>query len=283
MFKHLTSALLFLGGLTLVAGLAGCRGDADSSTDESSLEEKLERRAAARPPKASLRLGVIHHLEDVSAGGPAEVTRDDGTLEIQEAYLVLSAIEAHACVPGVDDYDAPDAPTMLNDLSDLVVSPARAHVPSSATRLGTPFVEDLLAEGGRAQIIGAIAPPPAAYCRLHAIVAPADRDVANPTSVATETIRGESLLIRGRWRPSDGDEWQTFEMTTDATRAIELRAVDPRTGEHPLVLEKPGASAMILIDKRIDPSVFDVSVRDADAADTILERLASRFQIHTFQ
>ena len=282
MFKPFAIRPFVWGCLVLAGALVGCRDATEETDSDRALRRKLERQAAARPPEASLRLGVIHHLDGIPSGGPVEWTMEGTTVQIEEAYLVVSAIEAHACEPGVDDYKTPAGPRMLNDLSDWVVSHAYAHVPSSATRLGTPFVENLLGESGRAQIIGSIAPPPAAYCELHAIVAPADRDVANSTSVRTEAIRGKSLLVRGRTRVDGADDWEDFEFGTDSARAIELRAINPSTGESPLVLDSSTASAMLLIDKRVDPTLFEVAEYDTAAANTILERLIDRFEIHTF-
>ena len=68
-------------------------------------------------------------------------------------------------------------------------------MPSSAIRLGTLYVEDLLGKPGSANILGEVAPPPMRYCELYTVIAPADDDVINLTDVATEELEGKSAML----------------------------------------------------------------------------------------
>jgi hypothetical protein len=215
----------------------------------------------------------------------------DGTIiEIRELYLVIYALEVHRCV---------EARSSLERLSPI--SEAHAHVPSSATRLGIPVVVDLLGRPGRARAVGEIAPPTGTYCKLYAIVAPADEDAMNPTRVARDAIAERSLLVRGRWRPAragseterdapdgsdDGDGWRPFTLSAAPKRAVDVPLLDPRSGEAPLALSEPGDSAFVLLDLRVGPEIFaGLDPRRFDSpeiASTIVDRLAEKMQIHRF-
>lgn len=273
--------LPIIAPLTLLLCLgAGCR-DSGGETDRD-LARQLERRAASRPKKASVTLGSIHHFDGISADEPvAAELGDAGRIEVRAAYLVVSAVELHACEPGLDDYDSPGAP-LLNSIWPLFGGTARAHVPSSSTRLGTPFVDDLLGKPDSASIVGEISPPLAAYCRLYAVVAPADRDVVNSTSLPTDDIVGKSLLVRGRFKPKPDADWRDFEIAADTARPIEINAVDPQTGQSPLVLKSPDRSVMLLLDKTIRPSTFSTDPTADHAASDILDRLAETLRVHTY-
>lgn len=288
-------AAALVGWALLAAGVAGgCNSPpaerGQSAGEDEALKRRLERRAAARPDKASATFGAIHHHADaVPVGGPVRVEVADKTVEIAGAYLVLSAMELHACLPGDPGYEPSGDPSLLNDLRDWItpvfIGRAHAHVPSSATRLGTPFVEDLLSPSDRARIIGEIAPPLAQWCTVAAVVAPADDDVLNTTDLSTEAAVGASLVVRGRWRhqrKDEGDGWRDFEWRTDTARAVEMPAVDPRSGQSPLVLDAPGDSVMLLIDKDVTPETFAVDPTAEDPAATVLKRLTDTFQIHQF-
>lgn len=279
MTSHWKAVLAVLAALA-IGVLPGCQEPAEESDEQ--LKERLERKAAARPKKASLTIGSIHHFDSVEAGEPLRTSLDDGgELKVEEAYLVISAVEVHACEPGVDDYESPGSP-LLNFLWPVFGGTAHAHVPSSSTRLGTPFVEDLLGKPGRARIVGEISPPLAAYCKVYAIVSPADRDVVNSTRLSTDEIVGKSLLVRGRWRKSASADWKTFTIDSSASRAIGFDAIDPRAGESPLLLEEREQSEMFLIDKTIRPSLFAVQPAEKDAAETIIERIGATMGVHRF-
>lgn len=277
-----------------------------SQTEELSadqaLKASLEAAASKREARATLSFGFIHQLDDIPAGGPVSLELADGTrVEVQQAYLVVSAIEAHLCEPaapaesghnGVSPARAAP-PTVLTRLADWMLAPAYAHVPSSATRLGTPFVEDLLAPG-QARVIDEIAPPMAVYCSLFAVVSPADDDIVNLTDLSTDEIVGKTMLLRGRLRPGDGgtqaaqdSAWQDFESASEARDLIHIDAIDPQTGQAPLHLDSANASRMLLLDKRVSADLFDglshQHFMGPEAANQVLKRLEERLKIYQFQ
>jgi len=53
---------------------------------------------------------------------------------------------------------------------------ARAHEPTTPTRLGVPFVLDVMESQGGSLFAGTIRPPPGRYCGLRVTKVPADRD-----------------------------------------------------------------------------------------------------------
>jgi hypothetical protein len=276
--QHVSLKLLIL--IVAALSLTACQPE----DKDAELKRRLEAQAKARPPRASMSFGYIHELEDLEPGGPVTMTTDAGAeIEIQEAYLVVSGIEAHLCEP--------EQASKGSSLEELFIGTAWAHVPSSATRLGTPFVEDLLAEG-KARIVGEIAPPLGDYCRIYAVVSPADDDVRNLSALDTADIVGKSLLLRGRFRTGADAEWQTFSSSSDARDVVPLEAIDPSTGATPLRLEDPSQSKMILLDKTVTPALFagltpeqlaGSSEADATAAQTVLERLEKQLRIRKFK
>lgn len=282
--------------------------NSELSADEA-LIERLEAAASKRAKRAAMSFGFIHELEDIPEGGPVSLELEDGAqLEVQQAYLVISAIEAHLCEPdgpretptqnAPSDTDLGDVrpgktglPEVVGLLSDWLIPPAFAHVPSSATRLGTPFVEDLLAPG-QARVIDEIAPPMASYCSLYAIVSPADDDIVNLTDLNTAEMVGKTMLLRGRYRSGGGGDaqeadWQDFESVSKARDIIQVDAIDPQSGTSPLKLDSANASRMLLLDKRISPDLFDdLTLEDFNgptAANRVLERLEKRFKIYQFE
>lgn len=244
-------------------------------------ENKRGEESTSRPPRGKLQVGTIHRTDGWDDQLPLRTETPEGDeLKIREAYLVVAAVEIHACVPG-NDYEPRGAP-MLNGIYETFVPPARAHVPSSTTRLGTPFVDDLLGEVGRARISGALAPPYAAYCEAHAVVAPGDADVVNSTSAATESIVGKSILVRGSRKSPDSGSWSDFELEGGVRRTIEIEVVDPKTGEGHLVLSPSASSAMLLFETTISPEVFAVDPDEPGAASKVVERLAERTGIYSY-
>jgi len=267
-----------------LAALAGLSTSCDrNSGDDGALEKSLERRAENRPARASLSLGAIHHATGRSRSDrPYRADLEGGgTVEVREIYIVVAAIELHACVPDRDDYEAPEGP-LLNDAFDLLVPEARAHVASSSNRFGTPFVEDLAGPHDRAQIVGELAPPLAAYCRIAAVVAPADSDVVNSTGVSTEAITGSSVLVRGRRRPGPDADWTPVEWTTDRAEVFEFPARDPQSGQSPLVVDSPDDDVMLLIDKRVGPETVAAAAGADEPAAALLREVGSSMQIHVY-
>lgn len=277
--SHIICFLAASAALSLTA----CTEPSDPASDDEALKRQLEAKAAARPPRASMNFGYIHELEDLEPAAPVTIEGTDGAqIEVQEAYLVISALEAHLCEPNRPAGGQKEG--WLDPIERLFIGTAHAHVPSSATRLGTPFVEDMLAEG-RARIVGEIAPPLGEYCKIYAVIAPADDDVMNRSALPIEDIVGKSMLVRGRYKTSEADDWQTFESSSDARRVVPLEAIDPNTGEHPLELADPGQTKMMLIDKTVSPALFaDLSADQLDqAAETILERTEDTLRLRIFK
>lgn len=235
--------------------------------------------AGDRPPpapQAELTVGYIHQLDGAPTDAPLEVPVEAGQLVIDEAYLVVSAVEFHLCEASTTTGDA----GAWRQIEDMLIPAAQAHVAGTALRLGTPWVEDLLAAPGKARIVGEVAPPLGRVCRVVAVIAPADDDVMNLSSLPVEDIVGKSLLVRGRRRASPAAAWTHFELSTDATRLAELPAVDPQTGQAPMVLSEPGASRMILLDKTVTPALFAAAADDD--APALLDALADALTLHTF-
>lgn len=212
-----------------------------------------EARASAR-----VTLGYIHHhKEPLAATGEWTARAPDGSEAILDVFaLVISDIELHACAPHS---------AQSSFLLDALIPPAFAHVPNSATRLGTPFVEDLLAQPGKARITGEIAPPPGTYCALWAIIAPADEDVMNMTALETQELEGKSALIRGRWRAHPQAPWESFEHAFTTRRAI-------RVPLSALSL-KDGSTAFLLLDKSValPGSITPAALAEEQAAAQLLE------------
>ncbi len=271
--------LLVLLALLASSSLVGCHQPAkDSGAATPS--------APQAPPRAAMNFGYYHSLDGVKPGGPITVTTAKGAqIEIQQAHMVIAAVEVHLCEPKTAANGVKEG--LLEPLEDLLVPPAYAHVPSSATRLGIPFVEDLLSKG-RARIVGEIAPPLANYCKLYAIVSPADRDVLNQSSTLdTGDIVGKSMLLSGRWRPDKDAQWTPFTSSTDTRDVVAIKATDPNTGASPLKLEQPGDSRMMLIDKTISPALFKgLTPEQLDgpgAAKLVLGRLEAGLHIRQFK
>ena len=224
------------------------------------------------PESASVTLGAIRQ------GAPAPLTLERGGAEavIESLAWVVADVELHACVePAPPSWRA------------LVVREARAHVPDSATRIGIPSLEDLLAEPGRARVWGEIAPPPLAYCALWVIVAPADDDVVNLSDAPTEDVVGHSFLIAGRWRASADRPWEQFSHALAPRRAIPVRFADPSSGSARLELGSERRSAFLLIEKSVGPELFSgialSSLASEAGAEAVFDRLAQSLSVYTNQ
>lgn len=256
---------------------AGCQLDGG----EESLEEELERRAAEGPSRPVLSIGYTHDFDGIEPGEPIRVEADDGAdIEIEEAYLVVSAVEVHFC--DEDLADGGDRSGRRGAIRRLLLPEAHAHVPSSATRLGIPFVEALHDEQG-AKIIGEISPPEGSFCKVATVISPADDDILDLPGITVDDIEGKSLLVRGRRRDDDGD-WQAFSSTSSVRRVVDIEAVDPKTGDHPLVLDGPDDRRMLVVDKTISPELFEGLSSDRleeEAADVVVDRLAEKLELYT--
>jgi len=221
------------------------------------------------PLSAEITLGYTHRGdEEVGEDGWWEAEHPEGELELDRWLLVISDVEVHACVP--------ERTGWFNGFT--LVPNAWAHVPSSATRLGTPFVEDLLAEDGRARILDEIAPPLMGYCALWVIVAPADDDVVNLTETTTEEVQGSTVVMSGRWRASSEEPWRTFAWSAIARGAYRVDA--------PIEVTASKASAFVLLDIERAATTFariplEELERGGDAvAQRIVDAMAEGFSLY---
>ncbi|MFU8802594.1 MAG: hypothetical protein ACNA8W_02185 [Bradymonadaceae bacterium] len=276
--NHVNPALPLLLILIFLFSM-GCRESQDDR-----LRRELELRASQASAQATAGLGYIHQRGPTSseAGSAIEVRGRNGEfIRVERFFLVTSAIELHGCEAGHDG--------ALGSLRRLLwpISEAHAHVPSSATRLGVPFVEDLIGPSDTARIVGGIAPPPGKYCRMYAILAPADDDVLNLTSASPEEIEDHTLLVEGSWRLDEDTEWTDFRLTSAARIAVEMELIDEDRHEPPLDLSRPGAHALILVEKLVSPELFQdlegMSIADGTASPQILERLTRTFRMYRYE
>ncbi len=287
------------------------------------LRRRLEAQAASEIASVTVSVGYIHQFQDPpettnvenSATPPEPIlrarTKNNEEIEITEFYLITSAVELHVCEK---DYD----PTFgkLERIQQWLIPSAYAHVPSSATRLGVPFVENLLAAQNQARIVGSIAPPVHNYCRLYAILSPADDDILNLTQLDNEQIEHKTMRVSGRFLAhavadadvrvdadtdanigtdananddtgaNAGPQWQSFVLESTDRRVVEMKLIAPETGKQPLSLAASKGHALILIEKTVGHEIFDgleaESLLDGTAASTILDRVISTFRIHEF-
>lgn len=276
------STLTILAIFSLFGWTWGCdRPSEPAPESDEALMKRLEEQAAARPPRASLSFGFTHELSDIEQGGPVDIETSDGRpVTISGAWLVVSALEAHLCEPELSQNKG----TWLDRAGDWLVPSAHAHVPNSATRLGVPFVEDLLAEGGKARIVGEVAPPLGEYCTFYAVVSPADDDVLNLTELRTSDVEGKTLILEGTIDP-DG-EAREFISASQQRDVVEFPAIDPNTGQTPLSLDEPQATQMILLSKTVSRALFaDITAEQfttEKAANIVLDRLEPTFRVERF-
>lgn len=164
-----------------------------------------------------------------------------GKLHLDQLVWVISDVELHACERA--------------ERFSLIPS-AYAHVPDSATRLGAPFVEDLLSPEGKANIVGELAPPYGEYCTMYIIIAPADDDIINTTAISTKQIEGYSYLIKGKRQRQPDGPWEDFEIKGKDKLIFKFAlSMDPK-GKTPLKINAK-ESGFLLIDKRIDQALYD--------------------------
>ena len=210
---------------------------------------------ASQAPQAVARgkvtLGYIHQAPDAPQG---RWTLQGGhQVELERFIWVVSDVELHACEPGAAK--SAQAP-VFERWGPWWISVASAHVPDSATRQGTPYAEDLLAPGGKARIVAELAPPLGEYCRLYAILAPADEDIYNFTELPTEQLRGKTYWIQGRLKRADAPDWTPFELSGALTMAAPLDAINPRDPQAPLALTAQHPTAFILLDKTLSADIL---------------------------
>ena len=220
--------------------------------------------APADAPQGRATIGVIRSLGDK---GPWAFKRKDGQhMRIDQMIWTVADVEVHACLP-----PAPQASSWFS------VSQAWAHVPESATRLGTPVFEDLLGPPGKANIIGEVAPPYGAYCDVWMIVAPADDDTFNNTDLEADELLGVSFLVKGASRPDPEAPWKPFKLRGTSSYAFKVQA-GPSAKRFNVA---PDESGFLLIDKARTPSLFEGVDLDApDAPDRIARALGATLTLY---
>jgi len=247
-----------------------------SSCQDPASSAQLEKHS----PSVRVTLGNIHHVEAQGEGEQAHeggsITwsfEGGGQLRLDRFLIVVSDIELHACLPTREK--------TRGAFLDLLIPEARAHVPSSATRLGTPYVEDLLGKPGSANILGEVAPPPMRYCELYTVIAPADDDVINLTDVATEELEGKSAMLAGAWRESAEAEWESFSHTFSFKMLHKTALLDPKSGSAPLVLEDKG-SAFLLLDTRLSSELVKTpeALKESAPALALVKHVLSQTTIY---
>lgn len=272
--------------LVLMNSTIGC--DSPHNNDMRLIHE-LESRAANQVRQPTAAIGYLHHFSDESQAflGVLQARGARGELiEIIELYLVTSAVELHYCEPAIVPASLPtNFERFFHHITSTFITQAYAHVPSSATRLGIPYVENLLGTEKTARIVNSISPPPGAYCKLYVILTPADDDVMNLTSLPLEDIEQKTLLVKGRWKMDpEGEEWHTFELSDSGSYTAALPLLDSQNDRPSINLESGRDHVMILVDKSISSTLFNGlsvdSLRDGSAAPDIMERLLRTLRIY---
>lgn len=225
--------------------------------------------APTREPSSSYKRGKVT-LGTIKHGTLPEervLEFEDKELLIESMLVIVSDVELHSC----EEREREQARFSL-------IPDAHAHVPDSATRLGTPFAEDLLGATGRASIVSEIAPPLGSYCSLWVIIAPADDDILNPTSLGTRELVGKSFIIKGKQRVKGDEAWQDFTRTSSIKRAFEV----PIT---PIALSPKKDSAFVLIDKTLDAQWWEEldpsKLVQESGAEYVLSRYLERLERYT--
>lgn len=234
----------------IAVGLMGCDGGASSaSSDEASWEA----------PRVSIGLRTVR--DDAR---PLSFEVQDTEYTLDAAVLSVAAVELHLCANARDTFK------WINE--------AHAHVPSSATRLGTPAVDDVFTPSAGARIFGEISPPVGRYCEAHVVLAPADDDVMNLTAISTEVLDGYTAVVAGQ-RSVDGESEEAL-WTTDAQRVVmvPLEAFELSEGEHEFVV----------IEKVVDTTMLERALQEhvaaqqdeADLARLLMDHVADRMQLY---
>ncbi len=216
--------------ITALAMMTGMLSGCDSHAD--TLDVSGE-------PRGKITLGVIRHGVEREPDRPLRLLGERYALELNKLYLVIADLEVHAC----EDRAQNASWSLFNE--------AHAHVPESATRLGTPTLDDLTGPVGRARIIGEVAPPRGRYCRLRVVMAPADDDVVNLSTLDMDELVGHGAVVDGRWRRVGEQTWQPFthRLTEPMTWFVEL--------PEPITLSSKEDSAFVLVDTRLDGAFAD--------------------------
>lgn len=271
---HHRFALCALATIAALQFLTACDdAPSDGATDTI---RQLEARARERAPRVEVSMGYLHHHGDDWPQDQAILTGPEGQeAELTRLLVVTSAIELHLCAP---------TNTLGALLLDALVPTAHAHVPSSATRQGTPYVEDLLGPARATRMVGGIAPPQGDYCEMHVLLTPADDDIINLTGVPTSELEGLTALVEGRWRPTPDTPWKEFRWTYQGTQIARVPLLNPKDGSAPLVLNDPEDTALLLIDKSLSLTDLQRARWSASGPDfePFISRLTDQISLYRF-
>ncbi len=222
---HLILAVALLG---LVAG---CKEDEAHETPDS------------EPAPAAVTVGVIHQRPESLA-----FRVDSHAITIDTLVITFGVTELHLCEE--------------TSFGWSLIPEAYAHVPSTGTRLGTVFAEDLTSPPGSAQIVGEFEPIHGTYCSTVLVAAPADDDVLNLSAMPRDELIGNTLVVSG----TIDDEPFRWATSYAALARVPLERVSI----------EPGTTVQLLFDKTVSPELFDgvVSLETDEArARTVLKRL----------
>lgn len=221
--------------------------------------------APQRAPQGRATIGVIRTQ---GSQGPWTLTLPNKQhLRIDHMIWTIADVEVHACLP-----PAPQASWTFG------VQEAWAHVPDSATRLGTPVFENLLGASKKAHIIGEVAPPYGTYCKVWMIIAPADDDTFNNTDLDADQLLGASFLLKGAQRSTPDAPWLpiTLRSTTPFAFNVDLSGT---SGARFTV--GPKESGFILIDKSRTSALFEgLDLNAPDAADRVVRALGATLTLY---
>lgn len=220
---------------------------------------------AADPAVARVEIGLVRVVEGVDEDHALPIVGG----KVREFVLVISAVELLECES--------------LSLVDWIIPRAYAHVPSTGTRMGVPWVEDLLDPSPFARVIGDIGPPLAKYCDAYVILSPADDDAVNFSRVDGDDILDYTAILRIEVLDTDTGEPEIIEWRSDAALAVPMELIDPETGRSPLRLQRPDDQAMILVEKTIKASIFEgFDPEDEDFLETVLSRVSETIRVHRF-
>ena len=148
---------------------------------------------------------VSLYIQSNAALGETVMLASGSTVNIQKAYLSLSASEIFAC----------DESSLARQVVSFFVGEAVAHTTSTPTRNGVPYWLDLLSED---QLLSSVWYPPvqAEYCSLSLDFNRADNDTEwlgeNIAGEAVADLNGMSLFIEGTYIAAGADTAIDFSL-----------------------------------------------------------------------
>ncbi len=200
-------------------------------------------------------------------GHDATFTTDRGVVvHLTKAFLTTESAEIVPCGSTASLLDGVRGAFRIRS--------AFAHSTASPTKIGAPFVEDLLAATDVSTAFGALAPPPAKYCTLRYSVGAADDDA--PGLPADGSMVGKSLYIVGDYTLPSGAAPTAFSIEASA-------AFDRDLAFEPLDLSASGAhAATLVVDKGMEhwfDGIDFATVSDDARARAVLTQVQSSLTV----